>query len=95
MLGFSNGVKDRILRYERERGAMIKMEEYTSYDATDLAALVRQRQVKAIELIEAAIEQIERLNPKLHAVVTPMYEQARKTAVGKLPDGPFSGVLFC
>jgi amidase len=94
MLGFSNGAKDRISFYERERSVMVEMEEYTSYDATDLAALVQQRQVKAIELVEAAIAQIERLNPMLHAVVTPMYEQAREMAVGKLPDGPFSGVPF-
>jgi amidase len=73
---------------------MVGIEEYTSSDATDLAALVRQKQVKAIELVNAAIEQIERLNPTLHAVITPMYEQARETAVGKLPNGPFTGVPF-
>jgi amidase len=94
MLGFSNGVKDRKSRYETEGGVMIKREEYTSYDATDLAALVMRKQIKAIELVEAAIEQIERLNPRLHAVVTPIYEQARETAIGKLSDGPFTGVPF-
>ena len=73
---------------------MAKMDEFTSLDATALAALVRQKQVKAIELVEAAIEQIERLNPTLNAVVTPMYEQAREAAAGKLPDGPFAGVPF-
>ena len=73
---------------------MVGIEEYTSSDATDLAALVRQKQVKAIELVNAAIEQIERLNPTLHAVITPMYEQAREAAVGKLPNGPFTGVPF-
>lgn len=73
---------------------MAKMEEYASLDATALAELVRQKEVKAIELVDAAVEQIERLNPKLNAVVTPMYEQARKLANGKLADGPFSGVPF-
>ena len=73
---------------------MAKMDEFTSLDATALAALVRQKQVKAIELVEAAIERIERLNPTLNAVVTPMYEQAREAAVGKFPDGPFAGVPF-
>jgi amidase len=80
--------------HEREGDVMVEIEEYTSYDATDLATLVRQKQVKAIELVDAAIGQIERLNPTLHAVVTPMYEQARETAVGKLPNGPFTGVPF-
>jgi len=73
---------------------MAKTDEFISLDATALAALVRQKQVKPIELLEAAIERIERLNPALNAVVTPMYEQAREAAAGKLPDGPFAGVPF-
>ena len=73
---------------------MVNAEAFASLDATALAALVRQKQVKAIELLEAAIERIERLNPALNAVVTPMYEQARRATAGKLPDGPFAGVPF-
>ncbi len=73
---------------------MGKIDEYKSLDATALAELVRQRQVKPIELVDAAIEWIEYLNPTLNAVITPMYEQARKTAMGKLPRGPFTGVPF-
>jgi len=73
---------------------MAKMDEFISFDATGLAALVRQKQVKAIELIDASIERIERLNPTLNAVVTPMYEQAREAATGRYSDGPFSGVPF-
>lgn len=73
---------------------MAKMDEFISFDATGLAALVRQKQVKAIELIDASIERIERLNPTLNAVVTPMYEQAREAATGGYYDGPFSGVPF-
>jgi len=73
---------------------MAKIDEYSSLDATALAALVRQRQVKAIELVDAAIERIERLNPILNAVVTPMYEQARAAAMGGLANGPFVGVPF-
>ncbi len=73
---------------------MAKLDEFTSLDAMALAELVRRRQVKPIELVDAAIELIERLNPTLNAVVTPMYEQARIAAAGKLPDGPFTGVPF-
>ncbi len=73
---------------------MAKMDEFSSFDATALASLVRERKVKAIELVEAAIERIERLNPTLNAVVTPMYEQASAASIGKLPDGPFTGVPF-
>jgi amidase len=73
---------------------MAKTDEFASHDATALAGLVQQKQVKAVELVEAAIERIERLNPTLNAVVTPMYEQAREAAAGKLPNGPFTGVPF-
>jgi amidase len=72
----------------------MKSDEYTSLDATALADLVRRKQVKPIELVEAAIDLIEQLNPTLNAVVTPMYEQARAGADGKLPEGPFTGVPF-
>ncbi|HXG66401.1 MAG TPA: amidase [Blastocatellia bacterium] len=63
-------------------------------DATAQAELVRSKEVKPIELVDAAIERIERLNPQLNAVITPMYEQAREAANGPLPDGPFAGVPF-
>ncbi len=72
----------------------MKMDEFIAYDAIDLAALVRQKEVKAIELIEVAIERIERFNPTLNAVVTPMFDQAREEATAKLMEGPFSGVPF-
>ena len=70
------------------------MDDTASLDATGLADLVRRKQVKPIELVDAAIERIERVNPKLNAVVTPMYDEARKAAAGPIPDGPFAGVPF-
>src|SRR3990172_4055986 len=70
------------------------MDELAFLDATAQADLVRRKQVKPIELVDAAIERIERLNPSLNAVVTPMYDIARGAAAGSLPDGPFSGVPF-
>jgi amidase len=73
---------------------MAKFGDIAFLDATAQAELVRKKEVKAIELVEAAIERIEQLNPTLNAVVTPMYEQARETARGKLPKGPFAGVPF-
>lgn len=73
---------------------MAKLGETAFLDATAQAELVRKKEVKAIELVEAAIERIEQLNPTLNAVVTPMYEQAREAAAGKLPDGPFAGVPY-
>src|SRR3972149_5912277 len=70
------------------------MSDLAYLDATAQAGLVRRKEVKPIELVDAAIERIERLNPALNAVVTPMYDLARKAARGPLPDGPFAGVPF-
>src|SRR3972149_1808071 len=61
------------------------MDDFAFLDATAQADLVRRKQVKPIELVDAAIERIERLNPQLNAVVTPMYTLARKAAEGPLP----------
>lgn len=63
-------------------------------DATAQAEMVRKKEVKPIELVDAAIERIERINPQLNAVVTPMFDEARTSAKGELPDGPFTGVPF-
>ena len=70
------------------------MDDIAFLDGTAQAELVRRKEVKPIELVDAAIERIERLNPTLNAVVTPMYEEARKVASGPLPDGPFAGVPY-
>ncbi|WPB81466.1 amidase [Archangium violaceum] len=67
---------------------------YDALDATALAELVRKKELQPIELVEEAISRIEAVNPKLNAVVHKMYDQARKTAAGPLPQGPFSGVPF-
>jgi amidase len=73
---------------------MPKSDEFAFMDATAQAELVRQKEVKPIELVEAAISRIERVNPTLNAVIHPMYDLARKKAEGELPAGPFAGVPF-
>ena len=61
-------------------------------DATDQAALVASDQVSASELLEAAIERIEQLDPQLNAVIMRWFDEARATAASELPCGPFRGV---
>jgi amidase len=73
---------------------MSNLEELCFLDATAQAEWVRHKKIKPIELVDAAIERIERLNPTLNAVVTPMYDLARKVATRDIPDGPFTGVPF-
>ncbi|MGA1342387.1 MAG: amidase family protein, partial [Hyphomonas sp.] len=72
----------------------MRLSEYSGYDGLALADLVRTGQVTALELVDAAIERIERHNPVLNAVVYTAFDEARKTARGPLPDGPFRGVPF-
>ena len=77
---------------------MIKPTEIAHLDATAQAALVRGKQVTSSELVEAAIANIEALNPRLNAVVTPMFDEARRRAhaIDSAPDprAPFAGVPF-
>ncbi len=68
--------------------------EYEQYDATGLAALVRQGQVTPQALLEAVIARIEARDGRVNAIVTQMYDQARATLAAGLPAGPFAGVPF-
>jgi amidase len=68
---------------------------FATLDATAQAELVRRGEAKPIELVDAAIERIERLNPSLNAVIHPLFDKARALArAAELPDGPFRGVPF-
>ncbi len=73
---------------------MTEWDAISELDATAQAELVRSGEVRPLELVEAAIERIERVNPQLNAVVTPMYEQARAAAEEVAPSAPFAGVPF-
>jgi len=62
-------------------------------DATAQAELVQRREVSALELVDAAIANIERLDGHLNAVIHRRFEQARAEA--KTPKtGAFAGVPF-
>ncbi|MDO8900498.1 MAG: amidase [Phenylobacterium sp.] len=69
-------------------------DEYAEHDGLGLAALVAKGEVSPTELVEAAIARVERYNGVLNAVVHKAYDEARATAAGDLPDGPFKGVPF-
>ena len=70
------------------------VDDFYRLDAVAQAELVGERQVKPTELLEAAIARIDRFNPMLNAVVTPMYEEARRSVEAGVPAGPFAGVPF-
>ncbi|MBS0472783.1 MAG: amidase [Proteobacteria bacterium] len=70
----------------------MKSFEYGAYDALGLAALVKAKKVKPVELVEAAIARAEAVNPKLNAIIFADYDGARAAAKGKLARGDFTGV---
>lgn len=68
--------------------------EYDQYDGLGLAKLVREKKISSAELCEEAISRIEKIDPLINAVVTPMFDIGRKTAGEALQEGPFAGVPF-
>jgi amidase len=68
--------------------------------ATELAAALRRRQLSPVELLDACLAQVDRLNPSLNAVVWRNDEQARREAsllaedlaAGRDDLPPFAGV---
>ncbi len=68
--------------------------EYEQFDGMGLAELVRQGKITSMELCEEAISRAEKMNPKLNAIVAPLYDLARQTAARVRPEAPFSGVPF-
>ncbi len=70
------------------------MDEIADLDATAQAELVRRKEVTPAELVSAAISRIEALNPKLNAVIVPLYEQARAAAASPPNGATFAGVPF-
>ncbi len=65
--------------------------DIASLDATAQAELVRNGSVSATELVEAAIEAAQRVNPQINGIIHPRYEAAVAEA-GSPGDGPFAGV---
>ncbi|MET0481803.1 MAG: amidase [Aestuariivirgaceae bacterium] len=68
------------------------LDDYAKLDATALAALVHDRKKMPQDIVAAAIEAIEALNPKLNAVVLLDKEQAMKQAAAVDRDAPLAGV---
>jgi len=74
-------------------GTMSSLADDTRWlDATDQAALVERGHATALELLDAAIERIEAIDPALNAVIIRWFDEARAAAAGPLPAGPFRGV---
>src|SRR5437870_4377760 len=67
----------------------------------ELARLIKTKEVSPVEVVEAHLERIERLNPQLHAFLTVCHEDARRTAGAAAQEmahgayrGPLHGIPF-
>ena len=72
----------------------MKLTDYAAHDALGLAALVKNKEVTAEELLACALEAAEALNGDLNAIVRSMEAEARASIADGLPAGPLKGVPF-
>ena len=68
------------------------MNDILKLDATAQAELIKKGEITPVELVDLSIAAVEKLNPTLNAVITPMFEQARDLAKKATLDAPFAGV---
>jgi amidase len=68
----------------------MRIDEYAAHDATALAGLIRDGEVKATDVHRIAAEAIDAVNAELNAVVGERFAEP----LGHDPDGPFGGVPF-
>ena len=82
-----------VLVATKEGGGAIVNGELADIDGVGQAELVARGDVTATELVAAAIERIEALNPALNAVVYQSFDEALARAATN-PTGPFRGVPY-
>lgn len=70
------------------------MKDYAKYDALGLAELVRTGQVKAEEVLEAALDRAEAAQAQLNCFANLFPDIARDQIASGLPGGPFMGVPY-
>jgi Asp-tRNA(Asn)/Glu-tRNA(Gln) amidotransferase A subunit family amidase len=71
-----------------------RMNDYDAYDGLGLAEQVESGELSTAEILEAALDRLAALNPRINAVVTPLVHEARAAVAAGLPEGPFRGVPF-
>ncbi len=65
--------------------------DLTNLDAIATAQAIKNGDVTASEVVEAAIDRAEKANPLINAITTPYYDTARERAA-QAGDGPWFGV---
>lgn len=71
----------------------MNLDEYTSFDGLGLAELVRKGEVQPKELVQLALTAMERVNPRVNAVISMVWSPEDGEYKGSR-DAPFAGVPF-
>jgi len=72
----------------------MRLDEYCEFDALGLAEQVREGEVTPRELCELALEGVEKVNPRLNAVIETYPDVLERLDRESPPAGPLSGVPF-
>ena len=72
----------------------MNLTEYSSYDGVALADLVRRREVSPKELAHLFVEAVEKVNPKINAVIEVYSDRIEELDNRAISTGPFAGVPF-
>lgn len=73
----------------------MRHDEYIRHDALGLARLVREGEVRPLELLEAAMARADAVQPRLNAIVRRLDDAARSRCSEPFdPAAPFAGVPF-
>jgi amidase len=72
----------------------MNLAEYSRYDGVALADLVRKREVSPKELAHLFVEAVEKVNPRINAVIEVYSDRIEGLADQAPPAGPLAGVPF-
>jgi len=72
----------------------MNLAEYARYDGLDLADLIRKKEITARELAESALEGVQKINPRINAVIEFYVDRIENVDELLLPKTPFCGVPF-
>ena len=69
------------------------MNELLNRDAVDLTAMIARREISAVELMEATLQRIDEVNPKLNAIVSQIDGDAAMEMARVADKGPVKGPM--
>ena len=73
----------------------MNFQDYIRYDAVGLAELIRKKEVSADEVLQAALNRLDEVNPKLNLLAHDLRERAAAwQGSSENADTPLAGVPF-